>query len=507
MNTQVQAIILAAGKSSRFNTGKSKLLEPICGRPMIVYSIKLFEALQIPMLVVVGYQKEEVQKAIQEATIKKNNFVSDFKHDPILYVAQEEQRGTGHAIMCTQDKWEKDNILVVNGDMPLITAAIIEDLVRMHYKTDAVISFITAHCEYVADSAYGRVVKTGDKIEIIEARNFVGDVSAHCFINAGIYLLKRNFLDSYIHTLKPNPVTQELYFTDLIKIASDAGLVVTAVSVPFDNVRGINTLQELWAAEQIKRSDIIKHWMDNGVRFSAPQSIHIDNTVTIEAGVFIGNGVHLKKATRIGKNSIIDAFSILDNATIGDNVTVFSHSVISDSHIKDNATVGPFAHVRSHAVLQEKSVIGNFVEVKNSTIGAQTKAKHLTYLGDAQVGNNVNIGAGTITCNYDGSRKHATIIEDNVFVGSNNTLVAPLIIHKNSFTGAGSTITHAVPEYALALGRSRQVNKEGYMHAKECLLKEVENKSAQNSEGSQEKSKLFVGATNTDVGTSGWYLD
>lgn len=497
MITQVQALILAAGKSTRLNTGKSKLLEPICGQPMIMYPIRLLEALQIPITMVVGYQKEEVMLAVQDAAAF-----------PVQFVTQEEQRGTGHAIMCTRDVWQKSTILIINGDTPLITQQIIKDLVHKHVQTDAAITFITAHYADVARSGYGRVcVSEQGGIEIVEARNFTGDSEAPCCINAGIYLVKKTFLDAYIDTLIPNGLTKEIYFTDLVKIASDNGYGVSTLSVPFDSIRGINTFQELWATEQIQRADLMKQWMDRGVRFSMPQQVHIDLGVHIGAGTVIKGGVHLTGNTIIGSNCTIAEFNSLHNVSVGDNTTIHSHCIIADSQIQDNVHVGPFAHVRTNSLIQNNSVIGNFVEVKNSTIGAHTKAKHLSYVGDAHIGSKVNIGAGTITCNYDGAQKHATIIEDNVFIGSNNTLVAPLTIHKNSFTAAGSTITKNVPEYSLAFGRARQVTKEGYMRSQGDTQRMVTDALSEGNDGQNSSGQSFIGATKTHIDTSTVYLD
>lgn len=262
--------------------------------------------------------------------------------------------------------------------------------------------------------------------------------------------------------LKKNKTTKEFYITDLIDIASKKNLPIATTTAPFDQIRGINTFEELWAAEQIKRAELIKHWMNNGVRFSFAQNIHIDRAVSIGSGSFIGCGVQLLGNTKIGKNCTINAFSLLDNATLGSQVVIKSHSVIENARIDTQTQVGPFTHVRENTHIKSHAIIGNFVETKNSTIGHHSKAKHLTYLGDAIIGSQVNIGAGTITCNYDGVKKEKTTIEDKAFIGSNNSLVAPVTIHKNAYTAAGSVITDDVPINALAIARVRQTNKDGY---------------------------------------------
>ncbi len=448
----VQAVILAAGKSSRFKTGKTKLIEKLCGQEMVVYPTKLFTSLNVPVTMVVGFQKELV-----EETIEKH-----FK-DSVLFVEQTEQRGTGDAIKTSQPTWIKDHILVMNGDMPLVTTEIVEELYAKHKEQDAAISFVTSHnCEPTARN-YGRVVKDDTSISIVEAKEFTGDITENCFINAGVYLIKRTFLEKSMEKLTQSSVTNEWYITDLVKIASDEKLAVGTTTAAFDKIRGINTFKELWAAEQILKAEIVKYWMDHGVRFSIAHNVQIDRGVTIGAGSSIESGAQLLGSTIVGENCSIGAFSLVKDTCIADNTTIHAHTIVSDTTIGSGVEVGPFAHVWQDSILQDGASVGNFVEIKRSTVGKNSKAKHLSYLGDAVVGNSVNIGAGTITCNYDGTGKYRTRIEDEAFIGSNNTLVAPITIKKKAFTAAGSTITTEVPEGALAIARERQVNKEGYV--------------------------------------------
>jgi bifunctional UDP-N-acetylglucosamine pyrophosphorylase/glucosamine-1-phosphate N-acetyltransferase len=449
-SNKVQAIILAAGKSTRFNTGRTKLLEKICGQEMILYSTRLLESFNIPISVVIGYQKD----SIKETIIARHS-------DAINFVIQDEQKGTGHAIMCTQDIWHHENILVMNGDAPLVTKDIIEKLYEKHVSTNAQISFVTSHHD-VPDNSYGRVIESQNSLQIIEARDFQGDISEHCCINAGIYLIRKTFLEKCIKDLVFHETSKEFYITDLIKIASDQQLPVSMVPAPFDRIRGINNLQELWAAEHIKRADLIKHWMEHGVHFSVAQNVHIDLNVSIGAGSYIGCGVHLLGNTQIGKNSRVQEFSSLDNTIAGENTNILPHTIVENSKLGNNTKIGPFAYVHDHSQLGDNVVIGNFVEVKKSIFGAGTKALHMSYLGDAQIGQNVTIGAGTITCNHNSMIKHKTIIRDNAYIGSNNTLVAPVIIGQEAFTAAGSVITENVPDQSLAIARARQINKEGY---------------------------------------------
>jgi len=447
--SNTRAIVLAAGRSTRFKTKKSKLLFNICGRTMVLYPIKVLEELGIPMTVVLGYQAEEVKQDIETANVPN-----------VSYIIQEEQLGTGHAVACTQKTWDRDNILIMNGDLPLLTKDLIEKLIQEHQDKDATITFLTS---LVIDPAgYGRVIQEDGKISIIEEKDCTPEQRFINCINAGIYLIKRDFLEKNISKLKRSTVSGELYLVDLVKMASDENHRVETISVPYDNVRGVNTLQELWGVEQIKRSEFIKLWMANGVRFELAQSIHIDIDVQIGAGSFIGTGVHLIGNTNVGEECSIGAFSILSNSVVGDNTTVHSHSVIQDSHIGSNVSVGPFARLRDNVTIGNDVEIGNFVEIKNTQIGDHARMKHLTYLGDAKLGKSVNVGAGTITCNYNGVEKHTTIIEDNAFIGSNNTLIAPVTVSTGAYTAGGSIITEDVPADSLAIGRAKQVNKIGY---------------------------------------------
>ncbi len=446
----LQAVILAAGKSSRFKTGRTKLVEKICGREMVLYPIQVLAQLEIPTLMVVGFQRDIVEETV------KDSFGSD-----VTFIHQEEQKGTGHAIQCTRDAWRAENILIMNGDMPLITAGILEKIIAKHLKTDAAITFATAHhCD--PEAMYGRVIQANDKIEIIEAKDFSGDLSETCCVNAGIYLIKRSFLETHIDNLKNNNANKEWYITDLIKMASESKATVQTVPVPFDLIRGVNDFKELWAAEQIKKSEIIQYWMNNGVRFSIAHNVQIDWNVTIGSGSSIGSGVQLLSGTKIGKDCTVGAYSFLNKTIVGDRTLIHPHSIIDKSHVGSDAKVGPFSYVHDNSVLKDASVVGCFVEITRSDVGEYSKVKHLTYLGDTQLGSEVNIGAGTVACNYDGARKHRTIIKDNAFIGGNSTLIAPLTIHENAMTAAGSTITQDVPAGALGIGRERQVNKEGY---------------------------------------------
>lgn len=444
-----QAVILAAGRSSRFKTKKSKLLSNICGRTMILYPLKELEALNVPMTVILGYQAEEVTAEIKKAKVQD-----------VTFAIQQEQKGTGHAVASSRSFWQKDQILIMNGDMPLVTKEILEKMMLEHEISKAAVSFCTTMV--IDPTGYGRVIEEDGKLEIVEEKDCTTEQKEVNRINAGIYLFSRKFLEENIDKITKSSVTGEIYLPELVKMAGDKGLTVYPYAVPFDNVRGVNTLQDLWTVEQIKRSEFIKHWMTEGVRFELAQSIHIDINVKIGAGSFIGTGVHLLGDVEIGEECFVGAFSIIENTKVGDNTNIHSHSVIQDSVIGKNVHCGPFARLRKGVELGNNVLVGNFVEMKTVIMGDDTKTKHLTYLGDAEIGKNVNIGAGTITCNFDGVTQNKTIIGDEAFIGSNNTLIAPVSIAEGSYTAGGSTITKDVPKGSLAISRSKQELKDGY---------------------------------------------
>ncbi len=470
-SVNLQAIVLAAGKSTRFNTSKTKLSFMLCGQEMVLYPLKLLLHLNIRPHLVLGYQKEYLLSLLDEHSLN------------LTFTEQQEQKGTGHALLCTQEQWSADHILVMNGDMPLLSEGVIQSLIDRHREKDATISLVIAHNSDPSVTGYGRIVKQHGRISIVEARDFTGDTTVDCCLNAGIYIFKRSFLEKTLPKLQHNSTNGELYITDLIKMASETDEPLELVSAPFDSIRGVNTLQDLWIAEQIKRADIIKFWMAQGVRFTAPQTTHIDYGVILEPDTTINTGVQLRGTTSVGRNCFIDAFSVITNTQLHDNVTVHPHSVISDSEIHRDTQVGPFAHIHHKSTLQDKSIIGNFVEVTRSSIGTQSKAKHLAYIGDAFIGSRVNVGAGAVVCNYNGVSKHPTIIEDGADIGSNSSLIAPLTVGKESFIGAGSVITKNVPSHALTLSRSEQIIKEQYAPKlkekyKKATIKQSEQENA-----------------------------
>lgn len=329
----VQAIVLAAGRAKRFNTATSKLLATICGQEMVLYVTKALEELNIATTAVIGYQADSVKKVVETA-----------HGHSVHFVVQEKQGGTGHAVLCTKDCWHCDNILVMNGDMPLVTPDIIGALCDAHLKTNAVASIVVAH-DIDPTGAYGRIVKSGNSLKIVEAKEFTADIAEHPYINAGIYLFKRSFIESYLPNLEANKTSNELHITDLIAIASNNKEVIATIAVPFDRVRGINTLKELWQAEQIKRSDIMTYWMLQGVRFTMPHTCHIDLPVRIGAGTCIEGGVMLRGQTIIGSNCYIANGSNISDTILADHVVIRPFSILENVRVKAGTVVGPFAYV------------------------------------------------------------------------------------------------------------------------------------------------------------------
>lgn len=477
MLKDLQAIVLAAGKSTRFNTGNTKLIEKVCGQEIILYPLSVLRDLSIPTSLVVGFQKSKIKAAVERAYPEQ-----------ITFIEQEEINGTAGALQLIKSQFQSTNILVMKADVPLINTQIIESLYKQHNASNAAASFVTAHNGDPTGFSYSRVVKKGTHITIRKAHELSStEMQDLCCVNGGVYIFSREFLEKELNTITRNSTTGEYHISDLINVATAANYTVTTTTVPFDHIRGVNTHQELWAMEQIKRSELIKYWMERGVRFSSAQTVHIDLDVTIGCGTFIGCSVHLGSGTKIGHGCTISPFTLLDNCDIGSNTTIHPHSVLRDASIGAHSQIGPFAHIQEESTIGDNCIVGNFVETKRMTLSNNSKAKHLSYLGDAVIGSHVNIGAGTITCNYDGKTKHTTTIKDNVFIGTNNSLVAPVTINEGAFTAAGSVITHDVPQETLAIARARQINKE----------KQNQTTPTQSTDTSSKESVSFIGAYKT----------
>ncbi|HEY4676138.1 MAG TPA: bifunctional UDP-N-acetylglucosamine diphosphorylase/glucosamine-1-phosphate N-acetyltransferase GlmU [Candidatus Angelobacter sp.] len=446
-------VIMAAGKGTRLKSKRAKVLHEIAGQPLLAHVIKAAQQIVAAehIYVIVGHQAENVRAAVEPLGVK--------------FVLQAEQRGTGHAIMCAQEQvGSYQNILVLSGDVPLIRPETIARLRDFHLKKKAAMTILTA-----APSdpfGYGRVIRVGasDRVKaIVEQKALTKSQQKEREINSGIYAFATKPLFSNIDRLKTDNAHHELYLTDMaaLLVKSKALVVALKASDPAE-VLGANTLAELSSLDATMRARKCSDLMAAGVSIYRPETCVIDSDVEIGADTIIEPFVQIFGRTRIGSDCRIRSFSVISDSHIGDNVLLRPGCIVDQSTIAAGAQLGPYAHVRPGCEIGEGAHVGNFVETKKTRMGRGAKANHLSYLGDSNIGAGVNVGAGTITCNYDGVNKHMTVIEENAFIGSDSTLVAPVRIGKGAYVAAGSTITEDVPADALALGRSRQTTKEGW---------------------------------------------
>jgi len=445
---EVLPIILAAGKGIRMASSMPKVLHKLLGRPILSYVIDAVRGLGLKRIcVVVGYRAEEVMKV--------------FEQPEIIFIEQREQLGTGHALMCCKEILSdvKGDILVLNGDTPLITQNTLKRLIDIHKNEGSLITLVISKVKQPGE--YGLIIRDKEgRIKGIEEVTERNKTRQSKEINAGIYCFKKDFLEKNIPLIPKNEKKGEYYLTDLIKIASEKGEKIAEIEAPFEEVIGINNRLDLAIATDILRKNILKGLMLQGTTIIDPNSTYVESGIKIGRDSILFPGVYLSGKTTIGENTILEHGVVIRDSEIGNNVVIKAYSVITESIVEDNAKIGPFAHLRPGSHVAEEAKIGNFVEMKKSYIGRGSKASHLTYLGDAQIGNDVNIGAGTITCNYDGKRKHKTIIKDRAFIGSNTAFIAPICIGEEVTVGAGSVITEDVPDKKLAIARARQVIKE-----------------------------------------------
>ena len=460
-------VILAAGLGKRMFSTLPKVLIPVCGRPMLFQILdRLHEvAPGTRVNLVVGHQKDRVIESV-----KAEGY--DLKID---FAEQAEQKGTGHAVRCAMESdWgaatlrAKEDVLVLPGDLPLITGALIADMLEP-LKRGTAMRLLTA---VLPDpTGYGRIIrkgKSGPVQRIVEEKDATLREKLVQEVGVSIYSFASQFLATGVASLKNTNAQKEYYLTDLIAQAvSKKRTIETLEWEAPEDVRGVNNPYELSLAADILNARILKAHALNGVRFVSLHSCRIEPCVRIEADVTVYPGVILEGQTRIGKGSVIGPNALLRNTTVGEGVEVKAGTVAEESVIADSVKVGPYAHLRPGSLVRSGAKIGNFVELKKTTIGENTSVAHLSYLGDAEVGKNVNIGCGFVTCNYDGriidgSRKHKTVIEDEVFVGSDCQTVAPVTLKRGSFVASGSTITETVEADALAIARTRQVVKPGY---------------------------------------------
>ncbi len=346
MLQNVQAIILAGGISERFQTGKTKFVEKICGTEMILYPINLLQSLDIPTTLVIGLQADQVKKLIQDYA------------SAVKFIIQDQPLGTGYAAQLSKPIWIKDHILIMNGDIPLVTPDIINKLYRKHTKTDADISFITAHTMDVDSTKYSRVVIDNNKIKVME-EPFTDEIETanQCCISAGIYLAKRSFLEENIDKLEKNKTTNQYYLPELIQIASEQHKKIVTTQASLDIMRSIDTLADLWAVEHIKRSELLQHWMNHGVRFANTLNVQIENKVRIEPGSYIGSGALLLGATTIKKNVTIGAYSHIENSIIEEGVSIPAHIIISNSTVTKSMNLKPFMQIDGIAIKEKQDIL------------------------------------------------------------------------------------------------------------------------------------------------------
>jgi bifunctional UDP-N-acetylglucosamine pyrophosphorylase / glucosamine-1-phosphate N-acetyltransferase len=452
-NSDFAIVIMAAGKGTRLKSKRAKVLHEIAGQPLLAHVIKAAQQI-VPaehIYVIVGHQAENVRAAVEPLGVK--------------FILQAEQRGTGHAIMCAREQVASyQNILVLSGDVPLIRPETIGRLRDFHLSKKAAMTILTA-----APSdpfGYGRVIRAGssDRVKaIVEQKALTKSQQKEREINSGIYVFAAKPLFSNIDRLKTDNAHHELYLTDMaaLLVKSKTTVVALRASDPAE-VLGANTLAELSSLDATMRARKCADLMAAGVSIYRPETCVIDNDVEIGADTILEPFVQILGSTRIGSDCRIRSFSVIRDSNIADNVLFRPGCIVDQCTIAAGAQLGPYAHLRPGSEIGEGAHVGNFVETKKTRMGRGAKANHLSYLGDSDIGPGVNVGAGTITCNYDGAHKHMTVIEEGAFIGSDSTLVAPVRIGKGAYVAAGSTITEDVPADALALGRSRQTTKEGW---------------------------------------------
>lgn len=458
-------IILAAGKGTRMKSDLVKVLHPLLGVPMLSYPVELSlnDIKAEKTILVVGHQADKIKEK--------------FKDPRIHFVLQEEQLGTGHAVLQALPFLQSFNgmVLILCGDVPLVKMETLRSFIDTFWRNESNLSVLTAVVEN--PSGYGRIIRgpTGWLERIVEDKDGSEEEKLIREINTGIFCIKARFLVNGLQEIGQENAQGEYYLTDLVEIGRKRGMRCSAhmVADPTE-VMGINTRADLALANEVLRQEKVMDLMLSGVTIIDPKTTYVDKTVEIGKDTILHPNCVLQGKTKIGERCVIESNIKISDSFLGNEVTIRSNSVITESKIEEGAIIGPFAHLRPLTEIKSKAKIGNFVEVKKSIIGRGTKANHLTYIGDSLVGEEANIGAGTIVCNYDGFEKHQTIIGDRVFVGSNVELVAPVKVGSQSSIGAGTTVTKDVPEGALAISRVRQKNIKGW--SKKVDLRRKKNK-------------------------------
>ncbi|HWP64713.1 MAG TPA: bifunctional UDP-N-acetylglucosamine diphosphorylase/glucosamine-1-phosphate N-acetyltransferase GlmU [Candidatus Limnocylindria bacterium] len=442
----IAVVVLAAGLGTRMRSARAKVLHELAGRPLLHYPLRALRALAPARVVlVVGHQADLVRAAAAAVS------------DGLETVLQAEQRGTGHAVRCAMGALAgfEGDVVVLYGDVPLIRGETLAALADAHRRHDAALTLLTAHC---ADpTGYGRIVRdgTGRVERIVEERDASPAERAITEINPGFYCIRSDVLEPALGRLRPSNAQAELYLTDVVGMVAQAGGRVESVCVSDPGeVAGINTRAELAAMERRMRASLVERFMAAGVTFEDPATAYLGDEVEIGADTVIGPNVILRGRTRIGAGCRLEGTNFLADTTVGDGVQVLFGTVADGAEIGPGSRIGPFARLRPGTRLGANVHIGNFVETKKAVVGDGTKANHLTYLGDCEIGPDTNVGAGTITCNYDGFKKSVTRIGARVQIGSDTQLVAPVSVGDDAYVGAGTTVTKNVPAGSLAVSRT-----------------------------------------------------
>jgi bifunctional UDP-N-acetylglucosamine pyrophosphorylase/glucosamine-1-phosphate N-acetyltransferase len=444
---RLTVVILTAGEGKRMRSRQPKVLHPLCGRPLIAYPLRAAHALADRFVVVAPPETPSLRQALAEE---------------IRVVEQRERLGTGHAVLQAKDECGDGTILVLPGDMPLISAETLERLVTHHHETRAAATMLTAIVE--RPQGYGRVLRQGGHVRrVVEDRDATDDEKKVAEINTSVYCFEAERLWATLAEVKPDNDQGEYYLTDVIGILNRRGARVEGLPVADPReALGVNDRKQLATAAGVQRGRILDRLMESGVTVLDPATTYIEDTVTIGTDTVVYPHVVIEGASVIGSECVVGAGCHLSRATMGDRVTLKPYCILVESVVDEDAILGPFCHLRPQSHVGAGAHIGNFVELKKTRFGKGSKANHLAYLGDATIGDGVNVGAGVITCNYDGLDKHPTTIQDEAFIGTNASLVAPITIGAQAYIGAGSTVTKDVPAGALVVERAAAVVKDGW---------------------------------------------
>jgi bifunctional UDP-N-acetylglucosamine pyrophosphorylase/glucosamine-1-phosphate N-acetyltransferase len=450
-------VILAAGKGTRMKSARPKVLHHIAGRPMIEHVLAAATALRPrSTAIVIGHEADAVRHALR-------NYAA------VSMVVQEPQLGTAHALLTAEPvlRGAAGTLLLLYGDVPMLSAATLRQLRERHETAGAAATVITAHVDN--PFGYGRIIRSnGQIVRSVEEKDATPAERGIREINSGIYAFALAGLFDAIRGIAAQNAQGEYYLPDLIEIFRKQGLGVETLVLPSpDEIRGINSRRELAEVSRIVRQEKNAELMDAGVTIEDPATTYIDRDVVIGPDTVIHPGVSIEGRTTVGRGCEIHSGARIVDSQLGDRVTVFNHCVITESRLADDAKAGPFAHLRPGADLRAQARVGNFVELKKTVLGRGSKSMHLAYLGDATIGEKVNIGAGTITCNYDGTAKNPTVIDDGAFIGSDTQLVAPVTIGAGAYVGSGTTVRENVPPRALAVSAGKQRNLEGWVDKKQ----------------------------------------